>query len=59
MCFACDLLLWLSPFAFSLIVCNGFLCLLWVGFGPFVVSRSVWGCLGLNLSQTRCLRDMQ
>ena len=43
--------------AFSLIVCNGALSLLWAGLGP-CVRGPVWGYLGLEWNQTRRLPEL-
>jgi len=48
-----------ANFVFSPVIHNGSLCLFWAGFAPCVVSSLVWCCLGLELSQTRCLPKMQ
>ena len=42
-----------SIFAFSLVFCNGCLCLLWAGFGSCIVIGPVWDHLSLELSQTQ------
>lgn len=48
-----------AMFAFSLVVCNGSLCLLSAGVSPcVVVNRPIWGHLGLDLGQTRCLTEL-
>ena len=56
MCVTCTLLLWLSH------VCHQsalvLFSLLWMGFGPCVVSEPVWGYIGLELSQTRCFPEV-
>lgn len=54
---ASALLLWLGHFPFS---CLQWLSLpLWAGFGPCIVMGPVWGCLGLEMSHTRHLLEMQ
>lgn len=58
----CDvgaLLLRPSHFAFSPIVSRGCLGLLWADFCPWVVCGPVWGHLGCERSQSRCLPEMQ
>ena len=59
MCVMCILLLWLSTFAFSSVICNDFLYLLWVGFGLYSVSGPIRGHFGTKLSQTRLLLELQ
>lgn len=44
--------------AFSSVICNGSLCLLWAEFGPCVVSGPVWGHLGLKLSKSKHLPEL-
>lgn len=44
-----------AMFALTLVVCNGFLYLLCAVFGPCAVKGPVWGCLGVEFGQTRCL----
>ena len=59
MCVVCALLLWLSDICLSPVICKSSLCLLWAGFGPCVVSGTVYGRLGLALSQIRNLPEMR
>lgn len=48
-----------ATLAFSPVICNGRLCLLWARFGPCAVSGPVWGHLGLEFCQTRHLPEIQ
>lgn len=57
MCVACALLFEL--FVFSLVISVVFFACCGQCLFPCVVSAPVWGLLGLTLSQTTCLSEMQ
>ena len=52
MCVACALLLWLTHVFLQTVVGNCSLAFVGTVLGPCGVCRPVWGCLGLELSQT-------
>ena len=58
-CVVCVFLLWMNCFAFSPVIFNGFLCLLWSMSGFYVVTGSVWGHTEFEFDHMRHLAEKQ